>query len=87
MDTNIIVIGGESDAEMTRMTLIDKHIVASSGKARPNVLYISTANGDDRTKISNFLSESKRRRLIIFEFSEFLPDFIKWWKESFSLFQ
>lgn len=57
MDTNIIVIGGESDAEMTRMTLIDKHIVASSGKARPNVLYISTANGDDRTKISNFIAK------------------------------
>ncbi|WP_119739841.1 peptidase E [Pseudomonas sp. Larv2_ips] len=55
MDRNIIVIGGESDAELTRMTPIDKHIVASSGKARPNVLYISTANGDDRTKISNFI--------------------------------
>lgn len=57
MDRNIIVIGGETDAELTRMTRIDKHIIASSGKARPNVLYISTANGDDRTKISNFIAK------------------------------
>lgn len=44
MTKHIIVIGGESTEDMQRMTRIDKHIVASSGKTHPTVLYISTAN-------------------------------------------
>ncbi len=32
MDKNIIVIGGESSEDMTRMTRTDEYIVASSGK-------------------------------------------------------
>ena len=54
MTKHIIVIGGESTEDMQRMTRIDKHIVASSGKTHPTVLYISTANGDDRIKMSDF---------------------------------
>lgn len=57
MNKNIIVIGGESADERVRMTRIDQHIVASSGKTCPNVLYISTANGDDRIKISDFIAK------------------------------
>ena len=57
MTQHIIVIGGESTEDMTRMTRIDKHIVASSGKTHPSVLYISTANGDDRIKISDFTAK------------------------------
>lgn len=57
MTKHIIVIGGESTEDMQRMTRIDKHIVASSGKTHPTVLYISTANGDDRIKISDFTAK------------------------------
>lgn len=57
MNKSIIVIGGESAEEMTCMTRIDEYIVAVSGKARPTVLYISTANGDDRLKISDFITK------------------------------
>jgi peptidase E len=76
MDTNIIVIGGESDAEMTRMTCIDKYIVASSGKARPNVLYISTANGDDRTKISNFIAKYQSAGCTVTTLTFFIAPFL-----------
>lgn len=57
MTKHIIVIGGESTEDMQRMTRIDKHIVALSGKTHPTVLYISTANGDDRIKISDFTAK------------------------------
>jgi peptidase E len=57
MTKHIIVIGGESTEDMQRMTRIDEHIVASSGKTHPTVLYISTANGDDRIKISDFTAK------------------------------
>lgn len=57
MDKNIIVIGGESAEDMTRMTRIDEHILTSSGKTHPTVLYLSTANGDNRMKISDFIGK------------------------------
>lgn len=75
MDRNIIVIGGESDAELTRMTRIDEHIVASSGKALPNVLYISTANGDDRSKISDFTAKYESVGCNVATLAFFIPPF------------
>ncbi|MFL1564066.1 Type 1 glutamine amidotransferase-like domain-containing protein [Pseudomonas sp. O64] len=57
MDKHIIVMGGESPEDMTRMTRIDEQIVSSSGKLHPTVLYIFTANGDDRVKISDFIAK------------------------------
>lgn len=75
MDKNIIVIGGESSEDMTRMTRIDEYIVASSGKTQPTVLYISTANGDDRTKIADFTLKYQSAGCTVVPLTFFIPPF------------
>lgn len=75
MDKNIIVIGGESSEDMQRMTRIDEYIVASSGKAHPTVLYISTANGDDRVKITDFTAKYESAGCSVRTLTFFTPPF------------
>ncbi|PRA30181.1 Type 1 glutamine amidotransferase-like domain-containing protein [Pseudomonas poae] len=75
MTRNIIVIGGESVEDMTRMTPIDEHIVKSSGKTRPSVLYISTANGDDRIKICDFIAKYETAGCTVTTLAFFIPPF------------
>ncbi|ROM33444.1 peptidase E [Pseudomonas poae] len=75
MTRNIIVIGGESAEDMTRMTRIDEHIVASSCKTHPNVLYISTANGDDRIKIRDFTAKYESAGCTVTTLTVFIPPF------------
>lgn len=75
MDKNIVVIGGESSEDMTRMTRIDEHIVASSGKVQPTVLYISTANGDDRVKIADFTAKYESAGCRVRTLAFFIPPF------------
>lgn len=75
MDKNIIVIGGESSEDMTRMTRIDEYIVASSGKTHPTVLYISTANGDDRAKIADFTVKYESVGCTVAPLTFFIPPF------------
>ncbi|QFG30014.1 peptidase E [Pseudomonas umsongensis] len=53
-DKNIVVIGGESAEEMKFITPVDEYIRSLTGKFNPSVLYISTANGDDSVKITEF---------------------------------
>ncbi|UOP10984.1 peptidase E [Pseudomonas palleroniana] len=75
MTQHIIVIGGESAEDMTRMTRIDEHIVASSGKTHPNILYISTANGDDRVKIRDFTAKYESAGCTVSNLTVFIPPF------------
>ncbi|MFK9008021.1 Type 1 glutamine amidotransferase-like domain-containing protein [Pseudomonas pergaminensis] len=75
MDKNIVVIGGESSEDMTRMTRIDEHIVASSGKVQPTVLYISTANGDNRVKIADFTAKYESAGCRVRTLAFFIPPF------------
>ncbi|WP_339451761.1 Type 1 glutamine amidotransferase-like domain-containing protein [Pseudomonas sp. JAI120] len=75
MTKHIIVIGGESAEDMQRMTRIDEHIVASSGKAHPTVLYISTANGDDRVKIADFTAKYESAGCNVRTLAFFIPPF------------
>ena len=75
MDTHIIVIGGESGEEMTHMTRIDEHIVSSSGKGQPSVLYISTASGDDHLKICAFTRKYESAGCTVTTLAFFIPPF------------
>ncbi|EZP64367.1 peptidase E [Pseudomonas sp. RIT357] len=75
MTKHIIVIGGESAEDMQRMTHIDEHIVASSGKTRPTVLYISTASGDDRVKIFDFTAKYESAGCSVRTLTFFIPPF------------
>jgi dipeptidase E len=75
MTKHIIVIGGESAEDMQRMTRIDEHIVASSGKAHPTVLYISTANGDDHVKIAAFTAKYESAGCNVRTLAFFIPPF------------
>ncbi len=75
MTKHIIVIGGESAEDMQRMTHIDEHIVASSGKTRPTVLYISTASGDDRVKIFDFMAKYESAGCSVSTLTFFIPPF------------
>lgn len=51
---NIVVIGGESAADMQQITPIDSYILALTQKETPKILYISTASGDVPERIAQF---------------------------------
>lgn len=72
---NIVVIGGESDDDVKCLTPIDDYIISLTGKIAPVVLYISTANGDDPLKISDFKSKYGGASCSVTTLAFFTPPF------------
>lgn len=75
IDNHIIVIGGESARDMQHMTPIDEYICSLTDKINPTILYISTANGDDWVKISNFTEKYKGAECTVTSLTFFIPPF------------
>jgi peptidase E len=76
LNSNIIVIGGESNADEKAMTPIDQYIIALTGKDSPSVLYISTANGDDPLKTSDFRNKYTSAGCLVMNLAFFTPPFV-----------
>ncbi|HCS46655.1 MAG TPA: peptidase E [Pseudomonas sp.] len=72
---NIIVIGGESTEEMKFMTPIDEYILSLTGNVNPTILYISTANGDEPIKTTEFIGKYKSAGCIVTQLAFFAPPF------------
>jgi peptidase E len=84
--SDIVVVGGESNADEKAMTPIDEYIIALTGKASPVVLYISTANGDDPLKISDFKNKYASAGCSVTSLTFFTPPFAHTYKTS-SMFE
>ena len=51
---NIVAIGGETAADLQQITPIDSYVLSLTQKEDPQILYITTASGDDAQRIEQF---------------------------------